>query len=114
MIANTRGLSTAQVIAALYNASSPGDERSMGWIHYAPGDLPMAEAEALAEEWAKPGYHYDYVKGRSMKIPPDFFKTVPNGTMDAQRYDDSTGRQGRAQEAIDYFYENLQREKVKT
>ena len=55
------GLSKAAVLAALYNASRP---LGMGFLHYDP--KPMTEEEAA--EHLKESTHFDYLKGRVMKI----------------------------------------------
>lgn len=104
-MADTHGMTPAQVLAALYNASSPY-EGSPGWLHYVPGDMPMAEAEEHAAEWVKPGFHYDYIRGRPVKVPN--FQTVTEGSVDTERYDTSFNRPGKGQEALDYFHRRLQ------
>lgn len=66
---NTKGLSKAEVLAALYNASHP---QGMGLLFAQPGDMSIEEAEEIA----KSQDYFDYLKGRVMKVDlsdPDGF-----------------------------------------
>lgn len=54
-------LDKAEVLAALYNASSP---QGMGFLHYDPTPMTYEEAEVLLKQTT----HFDYLKGRVMKV----------------------------------------------
>jgi hypothetical protein len=54
-------LSKGAVLAALYNASKP---QGLGRFHFDPSPMSLVEAEALLAE----GTHFDYVKGRVLKV----------------------------------------------
>lgn len=97
-MANTHGMTAAQVLAALYNASAP-DERSPAWFQYVPGDLKDAE-EILSRQT-----RFDYLRGRPIKVD---LLGVEKGELDVSRYDMILGREGKGQEALDYFHERLQ------
>lgn len=58
---STKGLSKAAVLAALYNASKA---QGMGMLQYDP--TPMTEADA--QDLLKKSPHFDYLKGRVMKL----------------------------------------------
>jgi hypothetical protein len=56
-----KGLSKASVLAALYNASHP---LNMGYLQYDPTPMTDAEAATLIAKQT----HFDYLKGRVMKV----------------------------------------------
>lgn len=82
-----KGLSRAQALVALYNASIP---QRMGFIHYDPTPMTVQEATELLAE----SKYVDYYKGRVMKL--DFGKDEINTLF----YDCDNGP-GSAQQAID-------------
>jgi len=55
------GLDKAEVLAALYNASSP---QGLGMLHFNPTPMTRAEAAELLEQYTR----FDYLKGRVMKV----------------------------------------------
>jgi hypothetical protein len=55
------GIDKAEVLAALYNASKP---QGMGFMHYDSSPMTAEEARELLAG----GTHFDYLKGRVMKI----------------------------------------------
>src|ERR1039457_4272134 len=57
----TKHLSRAHVLAALYNASRP---QGMGFLHYDPKPMTVKEAETLFSH----GLYFDYLKGHVMKV----------------------------------------------
>lgn len=61
---NTKGLSKAAVLAALYNASRP---LGMGFFQFDPAPMAEEEAAELLENM-KPNAYFDYLKGRVMKV----------------------------------------------
>ena len=58
---DTKGLKKSAVLAALYNDSKP---QGLGFLHFDPA--PMTEEEA--EDLLKTSTHFDYLKGRVMKV----------------------------------------------
>lgn len=58
---DTKGLKKSAVLAALYNDSKP---QGLGFPHFDPA--PMTEEEA--EDLLKTSTHFDYLKGRVMKV----------------------------------------------
>lgn len=86
---STKGLSKAAVLAALYNASRP---LGMGFLQYDP--KPMTEEEAAALIGHDPHPHFDYLKGRVMKVWLD------DDGFESRSYDRDNG-DGAAQRAID-------------
>lgn len=58
---DTKGLKKSAVLAALYNDSKP---QGLGFSHFDPA--PMTEEEA--EDLLKTSTHFDYLKGRVMKV----------------------------------------------
>ena len=90
MIIDIKGLSRAAVLAALYNNAKP-QPQGLGYIHYEPGDMDPAEADAIL----RTSDHFDYLKGRVIKVDlrhPDHF--------DGRLYDRDNGA-GAAQRAVD-------------
>lgn len=55
------GLSKADVLAALYNASKP---HGLGFLQATPEDMTPDEAATLLQE----DTYFDYLKGRIMKV----------------------------------------------
>lgn len=84
---NISGLTKAAVLAALYNAAQP---QGMGFMQYDP--MPMTEAEAF--DLLKRTVHFDYLKGRVLKLSFD------EDEIDTRYYDRDNGV-GAAQRAID-------------
>lgn len=64
------GLTDAEVLVALYNASRP---QGLGFLHAENGDMTLSEAsELLGGERGEPGQptrgtYFDYLKGRIIK-----------------------------------------------
>lgn len=85
---DTTGLTKAQVLCALYNASKP---QGMGFMHYQSGDMEISEAEELLTRTQD----FDYLKGRVMKL--DLSR---DNQFDEWGYDRDNGR-GAAQKAVD-------------
>lgn len=83
------GLDRADVLAALYNASKP---QGMGFLHYEPVPMGREEAEALLKEQT----HFDYLKGRVMKLD---LSCKIGDAFDAWGYDRDNGN-GAAERAI--------------
>lgn len=81
------GLDKAEVLAALYNRAKA---QGMGFLHYTPGDMPIADAQKLVAEHT----YFDYVNGRVMKV--DLSKDM----LDPFLFDRDNG-QGAAQTVID-------------
>ncbi len=80
------GLSKADVLAALYNASRP---QGMGFLHYDPAPMTGEQAAVLLKE----DTYFDYLKGRVMKV------NLGNENLDARLYDRDNG-DGAAERAI--------------
>jgi hypothetical protein len=76
----------AKVLAALYNASKP---LGMGFMHFDPA--PMTEAEAA--EILSEREHFDYLKGRVMKL------SLSGESFDPRLYDRDNG-EGAAARAV--------------
>lgn len=58
---DTRGLSKADVLAALYNNSKP---IGLGLLQFDPKEMMVTEAEELLKQTT----YFDYLKGRVMKV----------------------------------------------
>ncbi len=58
------GLRKDNVLRALYAAAKP---LGMGFLHYTPEPMTQHEADMLLAS-AGPGYYFDYVVGRGMKV----------------------------------------------
>lgn len=80
------GLDKAEVLAALYNASRP---QGMGFVKYTPEPMTAEEARELLSQRT----HFDYLKGRVMKVD------LSQDTLNPWGYDRDNG-QGAALEAI--------------
>lgn len=105
----TDGLTPAQVLAALYDASRP---QGAGFVHYTPEPMTEAQAEALLTQYdaegdpAMAGFqvlgvekrkpYFDYLRGRVMKVTID----RDGGPLDPRLYDRDNG-QGAAARALD-------------
>ena len=92
---NYAPLSTASVLAALYNASRP---QGMGFMAYEPSKMTEIEAATLLDRTK----YFDYLKGRVMKVDlskPDQFE---------ERLYDRDNGQGAAQAVIDALRANNQ------
>ena len=66
---NTKGLSKAEVLAALYNASHP---QGMGFLFAEAGDMKIEDAKKIGQSQD----YFDYLKGRVLKVDlsdPDGF-----------------------------------------
>jgi len=81
------GLNKADVLAALYNASKP---QGMGFLQYDPKPMTREEAEALLKQTT----HFDYLKGRVMKL------NLADDELDPWGYDRDNG-QNSAKNVID-------------
>jgi hypothetical protein len=57
------GLDKAELLAALYNRAQP---QGMGLMHFVPGRLSRDEAQLLLDD--NDGGHFDYLRGRVMKV----------------------------------------------
>lgn len=80
-----QGLSKASVLAALYNGAKP---QGMGFFQFDPTPITEDEAEEIMN---KSGVHFDYLKGRVMKvdlsgdeIDPSYYDR-DNGAREVQR-----------------------------
>jgi hypothetical protein len=84
------GLSKAQVLAALYNASSPG---GMGFLPAAmtPGDMTVEQAQEILQRQTD----FDYVNGRSFKVD------LTGDILDPWLYDRDNGGPGTAEMIIE-------------
>ena len=76
---NTKGLSKAEVLVALYNASHP---QGMGYLFAEDGDMQIAEAQKIVQSQD----YFDYLKGRVLKVD----LSNPNG-FDERLYDRDNG-----------------------
>lgn len=109
-MANTHGMTAAQVVAAAYNGSKPIPETGPGWLQYIPGDLSQKEAEEVAAKAlaSNGGAGFsaasDYLHGRPMKLKLD---KLAEGFVDEAAYDMRLGA-GKLQGALDYFHQRLQ------
>lgn len=90
-MSNRQGLTSAQVLAALYNASRP---QGMGFLQAKPGDMTVAEAEAIlpvhkevADGLSLPvsRAYFDYLRGRVIKVD------VSEDPLDFRLYDRDLG-----------------------
>lgn len=86
MSVSTIGLTRGEVLAALYNASSP---QVWGHLHYDPAPMTAEQAGELLSR----GDYFDYLKGRVMKV------RINGDSFDEWGYDCDNG-QGAAQRAI--------------
>ena len=84
-----KGLNKAEVLAALYNASTP---QGMGFLQYDPAPMTVDEATSLLEQRT----YFDYLKGRVMKID------LGGEELDPRLYDRDNGN-GAAALAIEAF-----------
>lgn len=77
-------LSSARVLAALYNAASP---KGYGFLQYDPTPMTVDEAQALIDERRIAGLplRFDYLKGRALKIDLSTY------LVDPRSYDRSNG-----------------------
>ncbi len=92
------GMGHIDVLMALYNKSRP---LGRGFMHFAEGDLPRAEAEVHYER-ARSGEeaYFDYLKGRVMKV------YIPKGevdTIDGRLYDRDNGEGAAKEVLLEYF-----------
>lgn len=58
---NIKGLNKAEVLSTLYNNSRP---QGLGFMHFEAKDMTVAEAEEILKQTL----HFDYLKGRVMKV----------------------------------------------
>ncbi len=100
------GLSKAEVLAALFNASSPG---GMGFLQAGNGPQVMTVeyAEQLIQNGGSPdpgyprgGLDYDYLYGRPLKV------NLENDEFDPWGFDRDNGGDGAAQRIIDALRSN--------
>ncbi len=84
---NTKGLSKAEVLVALYNASHA---QGMGLLFAESGDMKIEEAEKIVQTQS----YFDYLKGRVLKVD----LSNPDG-FDERLYDRDNGN-GAADRAI--------------
>ena len=82
------GRSKAEVLAKLYNASTPA--RGLGLLQATKGDMTVAEAQALLDGGET---YFDYLKGRVMKVD------LSGDSFDPRLYDRDNG-QGAAAAAL--------------
>lgn len=85
---DTRGLSKADVLAALYNNSKP---IGLGLLQFDPKEMMVTEAEELLKQTT----YFDYLKGRVMKVD-----LSSSDGFEEWLYDRDNGN-GAAQRAID-------------
>lgn len=84
------GLTKADVLAALFNASHP---QGWGWLHSNSEEMTVESAKALID--ARGGeLYFDYIQGRVIKVD------LASDTFNSSLYDRDNG-QGAAQRAID-------------
>jgi len=81
------GKNKAKVLASLYNNSKP---QGLGFLHYNPVPMTIAEAEDLLAQ----SPYFDYLHGRVMKID------LSGDTLDTSLYDRDNG-EGSALRAIE-------------
>jgi len=99
------GLTDAQVLIALYNASR---SQGLGFLHAKPGGLTITEAEELLSGFrSEPGQptrgtYFDYLKGRVIKTD------VSENPLDLRLYDRDMGP-GAGQRAILKMMDTLTR-----
>lgn len=84
-----RGLDKRAVLAALYNAASPGGAQSLGWLAHQPGGMTLDEAAS----WLEGQQDFDYLQGRCLKVD------LSGETLDPWRYDRDYG-QGAAERVL--------------
>jgi hypothetical protein len=60
-VVDITGINKAKLLAGLYNQSHP---MGMGFLHYDPKPMTEEEAAEILAAWT----HFDYLKGRVMKI----------------------------------------------
>lgn len=95
---NISGLSKAQVLAALYNASRP---LGLGFLQFDPAPMSETEANQLLEEHNYKGsIYFDYLKGRVMKV------NLSGTEFDPRLYDRDNG-EGSAQRVINDLKTNI-------
>ena len=80
------GMDKADVLARLYNASSP---QGMGWLHAKAEPMGIDKARSLLER----GAYFDYLHGRVMKV------NLAGDQLNPALYDRDNG-QGAALKAI--------------
>lgn len=85
---DTRGLSKAEVLAALYNNSKP---LGLGLLQFDHKEMTVTEAEELLRQTT----YFDYLKGRVMKVD-----LSSSDGFEEWLYDRDNGN-GAAQRAID-------------
>lgn len=85
---NTTDISSARVLAALYNRAKP---QGLGMLHFTPADMTEDEAGELLATCT----YFDYLQGRVMKVD----LSEPDG-FDPRGYDRDNG-DGAAKQAID-------------
>lgn len=86
---NISSASKPAILAALYNRAKV---QGLGFIHFDPSDMDEKEAESLL----KKSTHFDYLKGRVMKIRLD------GDELDPRLYDRDNG-DGAAYNAIKHL-----------
>lgn len=89
------GLSRAQVLAALFNASAPG---GMGFLQAPSG--PKVMTEEHAEGWVHERTSFDYLYGRPLKL-----NLMDDTEFDPRGFDRDNGGPGTAQRVIDQLRE---------
>lgn len=94
---NIKGRDKAEVLMRLYNASKP---LGMGFLHYIPKDMTLAEAQATLSsgDWLshEGRVYFDYLHGRVMKVD------LSGDEFDPTLYDRDNG-EGAAQNALGHW-----------
>ncbi len=77
-------LQKCDVLAALYNRSSP---LGLGLVHFTPEDMTSEQAQKIIDEMKSDGYppKFDYLKGRVMKVD------LSDDAVDTRLYDRDNG-----------------------
>lgn len=83
------GLTKAEVLKALYDASRP---LGLGFLQFIPGDISLEEAEKLVKKTD----NFDYLNGRVIKV------TLGDDGFEEWLYDRDMG-EGAAQKAVDEY-----------
>ncbi len=93
-IVNTSGLEEVDILCALYADAKP---QGLGFLHFVKGPLDREEARGML---AKGYRHFDYLKGRVMKV------CISTEQIDMRLYDRDNG-QGAGAAAIEKLRQRL-------
>ena len=96
-----KGLTDAEVLAALYNRAQP---QGMGFMHYDPKPMTVEDAETFLKKGddlhrlhgaRNGGNYFDYLKGRVMKID------VSENPLDTRLYNRDNGKNAAEDSILD-------------